>query len=81
MNLTNHAILYHNIVINIRFGFMLEEYFDCPYCWENQLKMVDPSVKNQSFIEDCEVCCNPIDFHISIENNEVTFFKIEKIDQ
>ena len=60
---------------------MLEEYFDCPHCWENQLKMVDPSVKNQNFIEDCEVCCNPIDFQIIIENNEVTFFKPEKIDQ
>ena len=60
---------------------MLEEYFNCPYCWENQLKMVDPSVKNQNFIEDCEVCCNPIDFQISIENNEVIFFHPEKIDQ
>ena len=60
---------------------MLEEYFDCPYCWENQLIMVDPSVKNQNFIEDCEVCCNPIDFQISIENNEVIFFQPEKIDQ
>ena len=48
---------------------------------ENQLKMVDPSVKNQNFIEDCEVCCNPIDFQISIENNEVIFFQPEKIDQ
>tara|TARA_B100000401_G_scaffold266237_1_gene181297 strand:- start:16 stop:198 length:183 start_codon:yes stop_codon:yes gene_type:complete len=60
---------------------MLEEYFDCPHCWENQLKMVDPSVKNQNFIEDCEVCCNPIDFQIIIENNEVIFFQPEKIDQ
>ena len=60
---------------------MLEEYFDCPHCWENQLKMVDPSVKNQNFIEDCEVCCNPIDFQISIENNEVIFIQPEKIDQ
>ena len=60
---------------------MLEEYFDCPYCWENQLKMVDPSVKKQNFIEDCEVCCNPIDFQISVENNEVIFFRPEKIDQ
>ena len=60
---------------------MLEEYFDCPHCWENQLKMVDPSVKNQIFIEDCEVCCNPIDFQIIIENNEVIFFQPEKIDQ
>ena len=60
---------------------MLEEYFDCPYCCENQLKMVDPSIKNQNFIEDCEVCCNPIDFQISIENNKVIFFQPEKIDQ
>ena len=60
---------------------MLEEYFDCPYCWENQLKMVDSSIKSQNFIEDCEVCCNPIDFQISIENNEVIFFQPEKIDQ
>ena len=60
---------------------MLEEYFDCPHCWENQLKMVDPSVKNQNFIEDCEVCCNPIDFQIIIENNEVIFLQPEKIDQ
>ena len=60
---------------------MLEEYFNCPCCWENQLKMVDPSIKNQNFIEDCEVCCNPIDFQISIENNEVVFFQAEKIDQ
>ena len=60
---------------------MLENYFDCPYCWENQLKMVDPSIKKQNFIEDCEVCCNPIDFNISVENNEVVFFKANKIDQ
>ena len=60
---------------------MLEEYFDCPYCWQNQLKMVDPSIENQNFIEDCEVCCNPIDFHIKVENNEVVFFNSVKIDQ
>ena len=60
---------------------MLEEYFDCPYCWQHQLKMVDPSIENQNFIEDCEVCCNPIDFHIKVENNEVVLFNSEKIDQ
>ena len=43
--------------------------------------MVDPSIENQDFIEDCEVCCNPIDFHITVENNEVVLFNSEKIDQ
>ena len=60
---------------------MLEEYFDCPYCWQYQLKMIDPSIENQNFIEDCEVCCNPIEFHITVENNEVVLFNSEKIDQ
>ena len=60
---------------------MIEHYFDCPHCWETQLKMIDPSVDEQNFIEDCEVCCNPIDFQISVENNEVIFFQPEKIDQ
>jgi transcription elongation factor Elf1 len=60
---------------------VLEAYFDCPYCWQNQLKIVDPSIENQNFIEDCEVCCNPIDFYITVENNEVVFFNSKKIDQ
>ena len=25
----------------------------------------------QTIIEDCEVCCNPIEFHISISENEL----------
>ena len=50
---------------------MLESYFTCPYCWENQIKMVDPSLLTQTFIEDCEVCCNPIEFYINISENEL----------
>ena len=50
---------------------MLESYFTCPYCWENQIKMVDPSLLLQTFIEDCEVCCNPIEFNIRISDNEL----------
>ena len=61
--------------------YMIEHQFTCPYCFESELKLIDFSVKSQNFIEDCEVCCNPIDFQISIENNEVIFFQPEKIDQ
>mgnify|MGYP002001948767 FL=1 len=50
---------------------MLESYFTCPYCWENQLKMIDPSLLTQTYIEDCEVCCNPIEFHININDDKL----------
>ena len=53
---------------------MIEQYFDCPHCWENQLKLIDTSITNQSFIEDCETCCNPLEFHINVRNNVIASF-------
>ncbi len=36
----------------------------CPYCWETIEIVVDLSIGEQEYIEDCSVCCNPITFHI-----------------
>ena len=60
---------------------MLEHYFECPHCWENQLKMIDPSEETQSFIEDCEVCCNPIQITSTFEEGELIGFYSESIEQ
>ena len=32
----------------------------CPYCWETLDLSVDPSVEDQEYVEDCQVCCQPI---------------------
>ena len=32
----------------------------CPYCWESQTIMLDLSLPEQDYIEDCQVCCQPI---------------------
>ena len=29
---------------------MIEHFFDCPQCWQNQIKVVDPSIEEQNFI-------------------------------
>ena len=60
---------------------MIEHYFDCPHCWETQLKMIDPSVDEQNFIEDCEVCCNPLEFNLSVMNNNLESFSVSSISQ
>ena len=60
---------------------MIEHYFDCPHCWENQLKLIDASITNQSFIEDCETCCNPLEFHIDVRNNVIESFDVNSIEQ
>lgn len=37
----------------------------CPYCWEWLETSVDPTLPEQSYVEDCQVCCQPmiIDVH------------------
>lgn len=41
----------------------------CPYCWEYQELAVDPGTDNQEYVEDCQVCCQPILVHISFDEH------------
>ncbi|CAM3752499.1 MULTISPECIES: CPXCG motif-containing cysteine-rich protein [Pseudoalteromonas] len=34
----------------------------CPYCGESIDVLLDPSDVDQQYIEDCQVCCKPINF-------------------
>ena len=43
----------------------------CPYCGEIIQIIVDCSIPEQEYIEDCQVCCRPINFHVNIENDNV----------
>ena len=39
----------------------------CPYCGESLEILVDGSAGNQRYIEDCQVCCAPIEITISMD--------------
>jgi hypothetical protein len=49
---------------------VIETRVQCPYCWERFSILVDGSVEAQSYVEDCEICCRPIDFDVSIDEND-----------
>lgn len=57
---------------------MLEHFFQCPYCWEQISVLLDPSVKEASFIEDCEVCCNPLEFNVTFNNATLISFTVSQ---
>jgi len=43
----------------------------CPYCLESFTVFIDLSQGDSTYIEDCQVCCQPIQFALSdidIEN-------------
>ena len=43
----------------------------CPYCGEIIQIIVDCSIPEQEYIEDCQVCCRPINFHVNIDSDNV----------
>mgnify|MGYP000267363244 CR=1 FL=1 len=60
---------------------MLEHHFQCPYCWEDISMLLDPSIRQQTYVEDCEVCCNPIEVTPRFEDEELQEFRAEDIEQ
>lgn len=44
----------------------------CPYCGETLDIDVDCSVPEQSYIEDCQVCCQPINVQVSVIDDAVS---------
>ncbi len=62
-------------------GFsLMEHYFQCPYCGEQISMVLDVSVRRQSYIEDCEVCCNPIEIRYSVEDEELQSFAAKVLE-
>jgi len=39
----------------------------CPYCGEDVDIVVDCSAGSQRYIEDCPVCCSPIEFEVEVD--------------
>jgi len=46
----------------------VDEFSDqCPYCGETILLIIDTSAGSQHYIEDCSVCCRPIQVLVSVD--------------
>ncbi len=43
--------------------------------------LLDSSVRNQIYIEDCEVCCRPIEVRVGFEKNELVSFSGASVEE
>jgi len=50
---------------------IFEQTIACPYCGESISVLIDDSVQAQQYIEDCQVCCRPIEIDVSIDSDGV----------
>lgn len=42
--------------------------------------LLDPAY-SQTYVEDCEVCCNPIEITVAFEDGELVVFEATEIGQ
>ena len=43
----------------------------CPYCGETFETAIDASAGSASYIEDCQVCCQPIEFTLNVADDGI----------
>jgi hypothetical protein len=55
-----------------------EHSFTCPYCWEPITMLLDLSIERQTFVEDCENCCHPIEITYTVEDDAITSVEVRK---
>jgi transcription elongation factor Elf1 len=53
----------------------MEYFFTCPYCWQQISMVLDASEPHQTYVEDCEVCCKPIEVEYTLQDDTISEFE------
>ena len=54
---------------------VVEHSFTCPFCGEEITMVLDLSVHRHTYVEDCEVCCNPLEISYTVEDEVLISFE------
>jgi hypothetical protein len=57
---------------------MTETDVQCPHCGEVISVLIDTTEDSQSYIEDCSVCCRPIQFFIRCDEGSLIALRAER---
>jgi hypothetical protein len=57
-----------------------EYFFNCPYCWQEISMVLDIFVAQQRYVEDCEVCCNPIEISYQAIDEMIVAFEARQLE-
>ena len=58
---------------------ILQQY--CPYCGEPIDLFIDGSVPQQSYVEDCQVCCRPMVIALEISDDDQPVATLKRDDE
>lgn len=58
----------------------MEHFFTCPYCWEHISMILDNTEELSDYIEDCEVCCRPIELFFRFSGDILVNFETKVME-
>ena len=58
--------------------FESEQFFTCPYCGQTISMLLEELYGAQIYVEDCEVCCNPIQISYEINDDASINLEVQK---
>ena len=58
----------------------MEHFFNCPSCGAEISMVLDLSVHHHTYVEDCEVCCNPLEISYTVEDEVLQHFEAQSLD-
>lgn len=55
---------------------IVERRIRCPFCAESMSILLDLSAGNQSYIEDCQICCQPMQIAFEVVDNRLAGLQV-----
>jgi len=61
-------------------NLLVEQTITCPYCGEPIVILLDGSAGDQSYIEDCQVCCQPMQISLAVDSEYIPDVRVGRAD-
>ena len=61
-------------------SLLQESAADCPYCGEPITLLIDASCAEQSYVEDCEICCQPMVVNVFVDEDGQVGLRLNRED-
>lgn len=56
---------------------LIERRIRCPFCAEAMSILVDLSAGDQSYIEDCQICCQPMQISYQTDGDAIAALQVD----
>jgi transcription elongation factor Elf1 len=57
---------------------IVETRIGCPYCAQAMEVVLDLSGGSQSYVEDCQICCQPMQISFDVDNDRLQGLQVDR---